>query len=29
MDIGESEKDKYAKEIFTTLDFKKKQYWRF
>ena len=27
--IGESEKDKYAKEIFTTLDFKKKQYWRF
>ena len=27
--IGKSEKDRYAKEIFTTLDFKKKQYWSF
>ena len=28
--IGKSEKDKYAEEeIFPTLDFKKKQYWRF
>jgi hypothetical protein len=29
--IGKSEKDKYTEEdeIFTTLDFQKKQYWRF
>ncbi len=27
--IGKSEKDRNTEEIFTTLDFKKRQYWQF
>ena len=27
--IGKTENDKYAEDVFTTLDFKKKQYWQF
>ena len=27
--VGKNVKDKYAEDIFTTLDFLKKQYWQF